>query len=141
MKNTISFGSVVFKKLKNDILFLLVCQKTNGLWGIPKGTPLLNEKPEETAIREVFEETGYHIQLIANFKENIKYVLPGGKLKKVTFFLSIIKNKEKGYIPNSDEIAELRWMNFKDAYRKITYENSKTVLLKANNYIILNSNK
>lgn len=42
---------------------LLQHRADNGLWGIPGGLIEPGEEPADTAIREVYEETGLHIEL------------------------------------------------------------------------------
>jgi len=46
----------------------------NGNWGFPKGHIENNETKEETAIREVFEETNVNIRIIPGFERLIKYI-------------------------------------------------------------------
>ena len=51
-----------------NIKYLLV-RNLSGVYGFPKGHVEDNETEEETAIREVFEETGVKVTLIPGFKE------------------------------------------------------------------------
>lgn len=52
-----SCGMVVFKE-ENDNLYILMVKHNAGHWGLPKGHVEENETETETAVREVFEETG-----------------------------------------------------------------------------------
>lgn len=49
-------AAVILTDTKNRILLQL--RADNGLWGLPGGLMELGETPEETAIREAYEETG-----------------------------------------------------------------------------------
>lgn len=64
MSTIINIAAVV---LKNDEgKFLLVQEgqpKVRGLWNLPAGHVDPGETPQEAAVREAFEETGYHIRL------------------------------------------------------------------------------
>jgi tRNA nucleotidyltransferase (CCA-adding enzyme) len=58
--------------------YLLVLGKKSEKWGFPKGHQENNETEEETAVRELFEETGIHIRhedLLSKirFKNNIYF--------------------------------------------------------------------
>jgi predicted NUDIX family NTP pyrophosphohydrolase len=62
----VSAGILMFRKIRGKIQFLLVhpggpyfIKKQEGVWSIPKGEFLADEKPLAAAIREFEEETGY----------------------------------------------------------------------------------
>ncbi len=60
LKRVTSSGGVVFLGKK-----VLLLRKINGDWVLPKGKIEAGETPNETAIREVFEETGIHAEIVA----------------------------------------------------------------------------
>ena len=62
-----SCGAVVFTKVDDEIRYLLVSNK-EGIYGFPKGHVEENETEQETAIREVYEETNLKIDLINEFR-------------------------------------------------------------------------
>lgn len=45
---------------------VLILKKPKGPWGMPGGKPVYGEFPEETALRETYEETGIKVEAIAN---------------------------------------------------------------------------
>ena len=53
-----SYGIIPIFKNKDGFYVLLVKNSKGGHWGLPKGTPEKDEKPIDTATRELFEETG-----------------------------------------------------------------------------------
>ena len=55
---TVSAGGVVYRQVDGLIQVVLVGQTDRGIWGLPKGGPHKGETTEETALREVREETG-----------------------------------------------------------------------------------
>ncbi len=53
-----SYGVIPVFKNESSFYILLVKNSKGGHWGLPKGTPEKDEKPIDTARRELFEETG-----------------------------------------------------------------------------------
>lgn len=43
---------------------VLCGRNSDGIWGLPKGTPNVGESLEETAVREVSEETGLKVRVV-----------------------------------------------------------------------------
>ena len=86
-----SCGSVIFKRQKDGIKYLLL-HYSAGHWDFPKGHQEKNEKEEQTAAREIKEETGIEdIEFVDNFLETIKYFYKKGEetvYKEVIFFLA-----------------------------------------------------
>lgn len=60
LKHVTSSGGVVFLGKK-----VLLLRKINGDWVLPKGKIEAGETPDQTAVREVFEETGIHAEVVA----------------------------------------------------------------------------
>src|SRR6187431_1460863 len=61
-----SAGGVVLRKGENGPEVLLCGRNSDGLWALPKGTPEAGETAEETALREVREETGVEVDIRAD---------------------------------------------------------------------------
>lgn len=129
MKKEKSCGAIIFKK-ENDNLFVLLVEQTAGHWGFPKGHVEKNETEEETAIREVKEETNIDIKLLKGFREVNKYII--GKLisKEVVYFIA--KPTSFDLIKQDSEIKVVEWQDTTNAllYR-ITYESDCEILKKA----------
>ena len=67
MKLEFSAGGVVIKKENGEILVLVAQHSQHHGWVFPKGLigdQIKGEKKEETAVREVKEETGYDAEII-----------------------------------------------------------------------------
>ena len=86
-----SAGALIFRNETRHYLFLLLHYE-EGHWGAPKGHIERGETIEDTARREVQEETGLtDLEFMAGFKETIKYFFhsPEGRVfKTVTFLLA-----------------------------------------------------
>jgi tRNA nucleotidyltransferase (CCA-adding enzyme) len=128
-----SCGAVVYKKIGKDIEFLSVKSKKNGHYGFPKGHVEKGETEEETAKREVFEETGLDIILLDEFRAKIKYPLYESKIKEVVLFIG--QAPEQIVCIQQDEIEEYKWLNYDDMINLLTYESSKRVLTEVKGFL------
>lgn len=131
MKKEKSCGNIVFKEIDNNIYVLLVHHNL-GHWGMPKGHVEIDETEEETAIREVFEETGINSYVIPGFKEMITYSPKENIIKDVVFFIG--KPNDNNVTPQLTEVSEAKFVNINEAVDLITHLDEKQVLSKAINY-------
>ena len=136
MKKEKSCGAVLFRKAKGSILYLLLHYEA-GHWDFPKGGQEKGEKEEETAAREIKEETGIKdIKFIEGFNHQIKYNYKyKGALvsKEVSFCAAETKTEE---VKISSEHIGFEWFDYKNAMQRLTYRNSKELLEKANSFIV-----
>jgi len=130
--NEKSSGTVIFRDTPEGIVFLLL-HYPSGHWDFVKGKMEKGENPLDTVVREAKEETGISdLNFVDGFEENIEYDFQfEGELihKKVVFYLAKT-NTEK--ITISHEHLDFVWLDYKSAFEKITYQNAKSVLSKAN---------
>jgi 8-oxo-dGTP pyrophosphatase MutT (NUDIX family) len=105
----------------------------------PKGTIEPDETPEQAAVREILEETGYHVRIIAPLGEvSYEFDEDDGKRYKKTVhhFLFELMDEDEQPKPNredheDEEGIENLWLTENDAFARLTHENSKDVLRKA----------
>jgi bis(5'-nucleosidyl)-tetraphosphatase len=132
----ISCGVVVYLMKNREIHYLLVKSKQFGFYGFPKGHVEGEETEEETALREVFEETGLTPTLVNHFKTQTSYLLDSGKMKTVIYFLGSVQD-EKIKI-QEEEISDSTLLPFEEAMNALNYENDREILKLADNYLKLN---
>ena len=130
-----SAGAVIFRRQGNKIYYLLLHYEA-GHWDFPKGHIEKGETIEETAQREVEEETGIkNIKFVKGFKEWIKYFYKsknGNVMKIVTYLLAETKKRE---VKISWEHIGFKWLPYEDALEQLTFKNSKEILKKANDFL------
>lgn len=130
-----SCGIVVFRE-ENGKRYYLVLKYPGGHFDFPKGHIENQETEFETASRELFEETGIKdIEFIQGFREEISYIYRRqGKLsnKLVIFFLGETKSSA---VKISHEHLEFFWLTYNDAMDKITFDNAKILLRKAEKFL------
>ena len=120
----------------------LLLHYESGHWDFPKGHVEKDETEEETAQRELLEETGItSAEFITGFRETISYHYSFKKktrLKEVIYFLMTTSQKE---ITLSDEHIGFLWLPYDDALKKLTFENAKSTLQKAHAFLLNQSKK
>ena len=133
-----SAGAIIFRKEGRRPLFLLLNypfggRRTEPYWDLPKGHIEKGEKTEDTARREVEEETGLKdINFINGFRQTIKYSFQwrGKTITKFVIFLLAETKTEKVII--SKEHIGYKWLPYKEALKTLTFDNAKEILRKAN---------
>ena len=114
--------------------------KLPGLWALPKGLIEAGEPAEETALREVAEETGAHGRSLGKLGD-VKYVYTwppkpadGERIfKVVSFFLVRYVGGRLGEVPEEfrHEVAEVKWLPLEEAPRLLAYGGEKEMARKA----------
>ena len=92
-----------------------------------------DETEEETAIREVKEETNVDIKIIKGFREKITYSPKEDTIKDVIFFLANPLNENLK--PQEEEINQVKWYDENAVFDIITYEEDKNILKNALSFI------
>jgi 8-oxo-dGTP diphosphatase len=109
---------------------------------LPKGNVDQGEKPEETAVREVREETGVEADLVAKLSD-IKYIYVrswGDRqrvFKVVSFFLLRFRSGRIGQITPGmrREVRQAMWLPLDEALEKLSYRGEREVVKLAQEYL------
>jgi len=119
-------GGLVFRESSQGKLKVLVAHRPRyDDWGLPKGKADKGETPEQTAVREVLEETGYRCRIVAPMGTT-RYRINNG-IKQVDWFAMRPLPDSPGFSRNS-EVDEISWVTRKQAKAKLDYENDRNLV-------------
>src|SRR2546427_69008 len=111
---------------------LLIRRADERIWGLPKGTVEPGETLEETAVREVREETGLRVRILAPLTEiRYRFYSPrdGANVdKRVVYFLA---ERVGGRLKLEPGFDDARWFTKSDALRRLHFENDRTIVRRA----------
>jgi 8-oxo-dGTP pyrophosphatase MutT (NUDIX family) len=126
-----SAGLVIYRIIDNELFFLII-RYGYGHWGFSKGIIEFGESNLEAAIREAAEETGLtKFRIVDSFETKIEYYYKKGKNtihKEVVYYLAETKESD---VILSFEHSEFEWLSFREAMKKLSFDNDRHVLEKA----------
>ena len=137
-----SCGAIVFT-YENGIRKYVIIRETGiyqGYCGFPKGHMEAGETEQDTAIREVKEETGLDVELLDGFRQVDEHFLaregrPNDKKTNVYFLAEFHDQELKA---QESEVSEIALMDYRDALESLQYNESKRELAEAESF--MNSN-
>ena len=137
MRREFSAGGVLVRRLRGGWAMAAIRPggKKPGVWALPKGLIGPGEKPAETALREVAEETGVEARLVGKLGD-VRYVYTweGERVfKVVSFYLLRYSRGRLGDLPpeTAFEVAEARWLPLGEAPRLLAYKGEREMAEKA----------
>jgi 8-oxo-dGTP pyrophosphatase MutT (NUDIX family) len=129
-----SCGGVVIRYGKSGLEICLgkrLRERDGASWTLPKGTPSGDETVEQTALREVEEETGLQVRIEAPVGA-IEYFFTqsGTRIHKTVHFF--LMEPVGGSLEKHDhEFDEVAWMPLDEARRMLTYPTERQVVEQA----------
>ncbi len=128
-KREFTAGGVVWRRHDDGGIDILMIQDRLGRWTIPKGHVENGEKLEQTALREVTEETGLQeLRLGERLGKNDFFYRREGKLIYMTTFVYLVEalGDTNAVVPEDSEgIADARWFPHEEAMKLIAYRATK----------------
>ncbi len=100
-------------------------------WTLPKGTPNPNETLEETALREVAEETGLQVRLLAPLDAIEYWFVQGGSRIHKTVHYWLMEPIGGDLDRHDHEFDEVRWVPIGDAPALLTFETERALVERA----------
>lgn len=123
-----SCGVLPYRLVNGEREFLLVFETFSKCWSFPKGHMEIGENEEQTALRELFEETGLTAKLDTTRSASIEYPISANARKQVTFYLGEVAGDP---IAREGEISKFKWITadkLKDFLFADTVEACETLL-------------
>ncbi len=123
-----SAGAVLYTVLAGQRHYVLVREK-NGSYGLPKGHVEPGETLAETALREVWEETG--VRAVLHSKEPAmvdEYPIAGGDIKRVSWFVAHYADQTLDV--DTTQVLGVMLLPLEGALNTLTYGSTREILRK-----------
>ncbi len=118
-------GGIVEKKTPLGVRIALIYRELYGSeWALPKGKQERGESLDQTAIREVLEESGCEAR-ITEYAGCTRY--HHGSTPKIVFFWRMEAIGECCFVPSS-EIREMEWVDPQTAIERLRYPEEKDLV-------------
>ncbi len=100
-------------------------------WTLPKGTPRPGETTEETALREVAEETGLDVRITGPFDSiEYRFVQGGSRIHKTVHYF-LMESVGGDLARHDHEFEEVRWVDLADAPVLLTFDTERSLVARA----------
>ncbi len=133
VKHNHSVGIILFRLFPRSVKYLLIKQH-QGHWGFPKGHIETGEKHIDTAIRELYEETGIKkINFLSRkvlLTDDYCFDKETVRIHKIVDYFIAETETLKVRI-DGREILNYKWCTFDKAVEKLTFSESKKILKQA----------
>jgi 8-oxo-dGTP pyrophosphatase MutT (NUDIX family) len=124
----VSYGGVV---VRGDDVIVIVPRGRRRVLGLPKGGAIAGESPEQTAAREVREETGITATVSDRLGQvDYSYRRGGRRIEKtVHFFLCQFVAGDTS--DHDHEVDDACWMPLREAVRRLSYPGERAMIERA----------
>lgn len=134
----VSSGGVIYRNDGGNIEVALIATKGGDIWCLPKGIVDKGETSEDTAMREVKEETGLNGRLIDKIGEiSYWYFMKeeNARCKKTVHYY--LMDYISGSTEDHDrEVDKSRWFPIDEAIKLLAYKGDRETMEKAKNMIL-----
>lgn len=126
---------MIFRTENGKRIYLLLHYES-GHWEFVKGKREYGEDEKQTVVREAREETGItDLNFVFGFRERVEYFFRReGQIvhKEVVFLLAETKSRD---VTISDEHIGFDWLDYDSAMARLTFDNAKNILKKAEEFL------
>jgi 8-oxo-dGTP pyrophosphatase MutT (NUDIX family) len=133
IEDLVSAGGIVYKHDDDEPSVVLVGRLEENLWGLPKGTPKEGETIEQTARREVQEETGLDVEIerpVGSIEYWFTRLEQGVRFHKIVHHF-LMKPVGGGFENHDHEYDVAEWVPARAAIKRLTYRNEAALLRRA----------
>lgn len=131
MIEAISCGGVVIYRGKILVLYKRFRRRYDG-WVLPKGTVEPGESYEETASREVREETGVSAKIIKYIGQSrYTFTVPHGEVEKSVHWYLMMADSYYSRPQREEYFVDSGYYKYHEAYHLLKFSNEKEILEQA----------
>lgn len=129
-------GGVVYRRQGDSGLeVVLVARPRERLWALPKGKPNDGESIEETALREVGEETGLEVAIadggrIGSIQYSYSHGSDGVRIEKVVHHY-LMQPQGGDFSLHDGEYDLVEWFDAHEACKRMTFANERSIVERA----------
>jgi 8-oxo-dGTP pyrophosphatase MutT (NUDIX family) len=131
VRTSTAAGGVVVRGSGDDLEVVVAGRDSDRTWVFPKGTPDKGETIEQTALREVREESGLDVEIVKPIGVlDYWFAVPGERVHKFVHFF--LMHPRGGDVSRHDhEYDDVRWVPVSEARRLLTYDTYREMLDRA----------
>lgn len=134
VEHAFSAGGVVIRRSPGGAELVLGLRRHVGrrdIWSLPKGTPDGDETPEQTALREVTEETGLQVRILDTIGDiQYRFVRDGCRIDKTVHYY--LMEATGGDLADHDhEFKDVRWVELAEAEALMRFPTERDILARA----------
>lgn len=131
VRDAVAAGGVVLRGSESGLEVVIAGRASDGMWVFPKGTPDEEETIEETALREVAEETGLAVRILASIgSTDYWFASRGVRYHKVVHFF-LMESTGGDVAAHDHEYDVVRWAPVDEARRLLSFDNYRDLLQRA----------
>lgn len=106
-------------------------ERDGATWSLPKGTPNGGETTEETALREVEEETGLEVRILTEVDSIEYFFVQAGKRIHKTVHYFLMEPTGGDLARHDHEFDEVRWFDIAEAEAVMSFPTERKIVAKA----------
>lgn len=131
VERAVSAGGIVYRRGPNGVEVVVCGRDSDGIWGLPKGTPDEGESLEETAVREVTEETGLEVRIVGKVGV-VEYWFARDGTRYHKWVHHYLMEPTGGDTSRHDvEYDRVEWLSVEAAKKKLSFKNEAAIVEKA----------
>ena len=136
VKRQVSSGGVIYRKIDGKTEIAITLHKDlqgRPVWSLAKGLVEPGESPEDTAVREVREETGLEGKIVGKLGDSSYWYFSRRDRARVhkTVHFYLLECVGGSVDAHDWEVEEVRWISLDEAMEMLSYEGEREMVEKA----------